>query len=339
MVKLKIYSILKKQVVEKVVDSFPDISALSSDGGLWIDICDYGKGEMDEVANKLQLDQLTVEDIVEGKQRVKVDDYPEYVYAVCKSISMAPQTGLDFSIVEISMVIRDNLIVSFHHEDSTITTRVAKVLMNRPIAPQKGSQLPSMVTHLIYDFSVDTFYDALSGIDSWLISTGGDVMDVDRLKASDIAGLKNMMRFISKARRQMNELRIVLTQFRDVTALLQRGSVKYIATTMAPQFRDVYDHTFQLIETLDSYMLRSSDLRDLYFTLRAAFTDNVLKFLTIIATIFLPLTFLTGFYGMNFTAGFLQPGSNSIIGFVSLTVAMIGLSLFMAFYFRAKGWL
>lgn len=218
-------------------------------------------------------------------------------------------------------------------------TKVSRAMLNRQPGIGKNAHFTSTLIHLIYDFSVDTYYDCLSGIDSWLISTGGDVMDVDRMQASDLAGMKNIMRFISKARRQMNELRITMTQFRDVMAMLQRGSVKYIVTTMSAEFRDVYDHTFQLIETIDSYMLRSSDIRDLYFTLRAAFTDNVLKFLTVIATIFLPLTFLTGFYGMNFTNGFIQPGSNSTIGFYALVVAMIALPLFMAIYFHRRGWI
>lgn len=339
MVKIKFYSPAKKQVLEKSYETFPEIASLPISSGVWIDVVDYTKLDLDDIAGKIGLDPLTVEDIMEGGQRVKIDDYPEYVYAVCKNVSLVAQTGIDFSIEEISMVIRENLVISFHKSESTIATKVAKVVLNRQLGTAKGVPFSASLVHLIYDFSVDTYYDCLSGIDSWLISTGGDIMDVDRMKASDLAGMKNVMRFISKARRQMNELRIILTQFRDVTAMFQRGSVKFVSTGMMPQFRDVYDHTFQLIETIDSYMLRSSDLRDLYFTLRAAFTDNVLKFLTVVATIFLPLTFLTGFYGMNFTAGFIQPGSGNIIGFYSLVIVMLSVSLLLAMYFRRKGWL
>ncbi len=339
MVNIKIYSIAGKKIIEESRESFPDPASFLSERGVWIDVADYEKVDLDDIAKKIGLDPLTVEDIIEGKQRVKIDDYPEYNYAVCKGVSTAPQTGLDFVIEEISMVIREKLVISFHKSDSSIMTKVSRAMLNRQPGIGKNAHFTSTLIHLIYDFSVDTYYDCLSGIDSWLISTGGDVMDVDRMQASDLAGMKNIMRFISKARRQMNELRITMTQFRDVMAMLQRGSVKYIVTTMSAEFRDVYDHTFQLIETIDSYMLRSSDIRDLYFTLRAAFTDNVLKFLTVIATIFLPLTFLTGFYGMNFTNGFIQPGSNSTIGFYALVVAMIALPLFMAIYFHRRGWI
>ncbi|MCL4332429.1 MAG: magnesium transporter CorA family protein [Candidatus Thermoplasmatota archaeon] len=338
MVKIQSYSWNRKQVKGESLDQFPEKGQLAG-GNLWIDVSEYTKEDIDRASGILSLDPLTAEDILEGGQRVKVDEYSDYVYLVSKGVSSAQESGLEFTMDEISIVIRENLLVTFHEKPSMIIENVSRAVLNATQEPGKDNYFSTVILHLIYDFSVDSFYEIASSVDSWLLSTGGDILDIDSMKASDLAEMKNLMRYISRARRRLNDLRIVMTQFRDVTSMLQHGSVKFVTASIGPQFRDIYDHTFQLIETLDSYMLRTSDLRDLYFTLRAAFTDNILKFLTIVATIFLPLTFLTGFYGMNFTSGFYQPGSSSIYGFYGMVAVMMGIGAFLAAYFRKKGWL
>lgn len=339
MVRIVSYLPSKKQIVEKELEFFPESQQAGADSGIWYDVSEYDKVAIEEIGAKIGIDPLTVEDILEGRQRVKFEDYPTYVYSVCKGVTSSEKLPLDFAIEELSIVVMQNLIVSFHQKESSIISRVIKAVLNRNVGTGKNQPFVSLVLYMLYDFSVDTFFGVVSGMDTWLISTGGDIMDVDRMKASDLAGMKALMRFISKARRQMNDLRILLGQFRDTTSMLQRGSVKYVSPDLAVQFRDIYDHTFQLIETLDSYMLRTSDLRDLYFTLRAAFTDNVLKTLTVVATIFLPLSFLASFYGMNFTPGFFEPGSSTATGFYSLVTVMLAMSATLLILFRKKGWI
>ena len=140
-------------------------------------------------------------------------------------------------------------------------------------------------------------------MENWLVSVRVDLLDFNNITSKELNNLKNIMSFISRARSEMGNLRITLTQHRDVMSLAQNDAIKFLSPDLSSDFRDVYDHTFQMIEALDSYTLRAGDIRDLYFTLKSAFTDNILRLLTIVATIFLPLTFLTGFYGMNFTPG------------------------------------
>ncbi|MHB8548965.1 MAG: magnesium transporter CorA family protein [Thermoplasmataceae archaeon] len=323
------------------IEEFRDLSEVTEqtlDRGCWIDIAGFGETDLSNAGERLQLDPLTIEDISTGKQRIKVEEYPGYVYAVCKGVSVTDDQKFNYSVDEISLILKQSLVVTFQSGKSEIISRVVKAIKNRVSTIKDSSILSTMAMHLIYDYSVDSFYDALSNVESWLISTGDEAIDVNSMKASDLQGLNGIMAIITKAKREMSELRTMLTQHRDVMSLAERGSIRYVSVDMMTQFRDVYDHTFQLIETLDSYMLRTSDIRDLYFTLRAAFTDNVLRLLTIVATIFLPLSFLTGFYGMNFTTGFDQPGSSSSYGFYALTAGMIALSVILFITFRKKGW-
>jgi len=110
-------------------------------------------------------------------------------------------------------------------------------------------------------------------------------------------------------RRKLMTLRRSLTPTRDMLGMVMRGAIPFVADSSLRSFRDVYDHSFQLLETIDNDRDRTSDVRDLYISLHSASTDNTIKVLTLVATIFLPLTLLAGIYGMNFTPGFFQPGT------------------------------
>ncbi len=327
----------KELQVQKYSDSEP-IQNYISQKDLWIDFEDFDNEALKKIGEMFGIDPLTIEDIIVGNQRIKIEDYQDYIFGVSKGVFTSKGAEFEYSKSETFIILSQNNILTFHMGSSQIINRVSETLKNR-IKSIKGNQIfTSIVIHLIYDFSVDSFYSALSDIENWLVSMRTEILDFDSLKATALSDVKSLMSHISRARREMSDLRIMLSQHRDVMSLAERGTLTFVSVDLMSAFRDVYDHTFQLIETVDSYMLRTGDVRDLYFTLRAAFTDNILRLLTIVATIFLPLTFLTGFYGMNFTAGFFQPGSGSIFGFYSLVTAMVMIAAVLLILFRKRGW-
>src|SRR5260370_16395518 len=129
-------------------------------------------------------------------------------------------------------------------------------------------------------------------------------------------------------------LRRSLTPTRDMIGMIMRGAVPFVADSSLRSFRDVYDHSFKLTETIDNERDRTSEVGDLYISLHSASTDNTIKLLTLVATIFLPLTLLAGIYGMNFTAGFFQPGSGDPLGFYIMILAMVIISLRLVYSFK-----
>lgn len=332
-------TIYRKELVSKEVNRAEDLKPIITQEQYWLDIQDYDSEDLKFIGDMYLLDPLTLEDILTGNQRIKTEDYQNYIFSVSKGVTRKESTQFDYATEEIFLVMSEKNIITLHKGKSSVVAHSAESLRNRAKTLKKESMMNSIVMHLIYDFSVDSFYTVLSEIENWLVSMRSEVLDFDSLRASDISDVKGLLTLISKARREMSELRIMLSQHRDVVSLAERGSVKFLSIDMMPAFRDVYDHTFQLIETLDSYMLRTGDVRDLYFTMRAAFTDNILRLLTIVATIFLPLTFLTGFYGMNFTPGFSQPGSDSIYGFYVIVASMVLLAGILLLFFKKRGWL
>ncbi len=315
------------------------LEGFSDQKGLWIDVQSYDQESLRAIGRIFGIDPLTIEDISVGNQRIKIEDYQEYVFGVSKGVRTLEGEDFNHEIDEIFIVLTPNNVVTFHKSESQTINKVTETLKNRVKTLKTDSVFTSLVMHLVYDFSVDSFYSALSNIENWLVSMRTEILDFDSLKASALSDVKGLMTHISKARREMSELRIMLSQHRDVMSLAERGTLKFLSITLMSAFRDVYDHTFQLIETVDSYMLRTGDVRDLYFTLRSAFTDNILRLLTIVATIFLPLTFLTGFYGMNFTQGFFQPGSASPYGFYATVATMVLIAVVLLTLFRRRGWI
>src|SRR5207249_6292555 len=144
---------------------------------------------------------------------------------------------------------------------------------------------------------------------------------------------------IGGVRKRLMVLRRSLSPTRDVVGMVMRGAVAFVADLSLRSFRDVYDHSFQLLETIDNDRDRTSDVRDLYISLHSASTDNTIKVLTPVATIFLPLTLLAGIYGTNFSPGFFQPCSSDPLGFYILILAMFVISLGFVYYFKRSGWI
>lgn len=328
----------KKDLTVRNLESLDELGEAERNRAFWIDITEYDQENLKTIGEKFNIDPLTTEDIFVGKQRIKVEDYPDYLFAVTKGVKNRAGTEFEYDTDEIFMILTQNNIISLHKNPSNILKHATETIRNKVKSLKGESLFASLVLHTLYDFSVDSFYTTLSDVENWLDSMRSEVLDFDSLKASTLSDVKDIMSMISRARREMSELRMILTQHRDVVSLAERGAVKFVSIGISPSFRDIYDHTFQLIETVDSYMSRTGDVRDLYFTLRSAFTDNILRLLTIVATIFLPLSFLTGFYGMNFTVGYLQPGTSTSYGFYALITFMVILSATLLLFFRKRGW-
>ena len=311
---------------------------IGPDDLFWVDVEGFTQDFLNYIEKRFSIDPLTVEDINTGKQRVKVEDYPGYTFMVSKNVTKTGKDEFSYDTEEIFLILMEKGILTFHLKPSSVVQHSMDSIVNRADAIMKEENFPSMVMHHVFDFSVDSFFSALSDMENWLVSVRVDLLDFDNITSRELNDLKNIMSFISRARSEMGNLRITLTQHRDVMSLAQNDAIKLLSPDLSHDFRDIYDHTFQMIEALDSYTLRAGDIRDLYFTLRSAYTDNILRLLTLVATIFLPMTFLTGFYGMNFTQGFYEPGSSSIYGFYGMVVIMLLIPSILLLIFRKRGW-
>jgi magnesium transporter len=193
--------------------------------------------------------------------------------------------------------------------------------------------------YIFLDFAVDAYYPILDEVENRLEELDKQAATTFKTRVKRMENVITIITTIEAVRKRLMTLRHSLTPTRDMLGMVMRGAVPFVADTSLRNFRDVYDHSFQLLETIDNDRDRTSDVRDLYISLHSASTDNTIKVLTLVATIFLPLTLLAGIYGMNFSPGFFQPGSSDPLGFYILILAMFVISLGFLYYFKRSGWI
>ena len=143
-------------------------------------------------------------------------------------------------------------------------------------------------------------------------------------------------------RRELRQLRRATWPLRDVAGMLGRGDFSLIGKPVRPAFRDCHDHVVQVTDFVESARERASDLAGLYLAMVGEKTNQVMKILTIIATIFIPLTFLCGVYGMNFqteASPYNMPELTWRFGYPAFWIAVVVILAGMLLYFRSKGWI
>jgi magnesium transporter len=311
---------------EKVIDSlgesyyYPDEEAVS-----WIDVEGLHEVELiRQVGDRQGLHPLVLEDIVNTKQRPKLEDYGDYLYVVLKLIR--PQGDGDIAIEQVSIIIGSRFVITFQEGlDGNIFSPIRERL--RSGKGRLRSMGADALAHSLVDFIVDSYFAAIE-------TTGEAVNDVEEAVVRRPS--EETVRRIYRLRRRMIELRRAVWPAREVLSALERRESPLISQEVALYLRDVYDHTIQVIDTLEAYREMVSGLLDIYLTSLSNRMNEVMKFLTIIGTIFIPLTFIAGVYGMNFQY---MPELRWSWGYYGILAFMALVALVMLLFFRRKRWL
>ncbi|TMI16136.1 magnesium/cobalt transporter CorA [Candidatus Bathyarchaeota archaeon] len=318
----------------ETVETFPD--QIGSSEMLWVDAESPTGDELADLKQRFSLDEYAVEDVVHRNQRPKMEDYGKNVFAV---IHVPVVKGHSSEIVELFVFFQKNWIITIHSVDSELIHSVDARIRARGLSPLATSPSPDLLFYIFLDFAVDAYYPILDEVEERLEEIDQKATTTFKTRVKRMENIVAIITTIEGVRKRLMTLRRSLTPTRDMLGMVMRGAVPFVADASLRSFRDVYDHSFQLLETIDNDRDRTSDVRDLYISLHSASTDNTIKVLTLVATIFLPLTLLAGIYGMNFTAGFFQPGSSDPLGFYILILAMFTISLGLVYSFKRSGWI
>ena len=303
---------------------------------LWVDVESPTEKELEEVRDRFSLDKYAIEDVIQKNQRPKMEDYGTNVFGV---VHIPASKDHRSDIVELFVFFQKDWIITIHSGDSELIRAVDSRVRARGLAPLTATPSADLLFYVFLDFAVDAYYPILDEVDDRLEKVDRMAVTTFRTRVRRMETVVEIMSSIGVVRKQLMTLRRSLTPTRDMIGMVMRGAVPFVADTSLRSFRDVYDHSFQLLETIDNDRDRTSDVRDLYISLLTASTGNIVKVLTVVATIFLPLTLLAGIYGMNFTTGFFQPGSADPLGFYVLTISMIAIALGLIYSFKRSGWI
>lgn len=267
---------------------------------------------------------LVLEDIVNTVQRPKIEDYSDYLFIVLKMLRQSE--NVDFSSEQLSIILGPDYLFTFQEG---IAGDAFESVRDR-IRNDKGKIRTLGADYLAYsliDAIVDGYFSVLEAFGERIIGVEDELTNTPDQRS---------LHRINVIKKEIIYLRKAVWPLREVISFLERGDSHLLHDTTRLYFRDVYDHTVQVIDTVETYRDLLSGMLDLYISSVSNRTNEVMKFLTVIGTIFMPLTFLVGVYGMNFKH---FPELDWKNGYFILWGIMISMSLLMVAYFKKKRWL
>jgi magnesium transporter len=288
----------------------------------WLDIEAPDGDDYRLLEDTFHFHPLTIEDIQHQNQRPKLDTYEGYHFVV---LFVAAFDGADVSFREHHLYLAPRYLVTVHQEPEPAFEKLHERINASPAASLHSS---GFLAYLVVDVLVDVAFSALTSLDEAV-----DQLQDEILVDASTAHLVNLQRL----KHGVTELRRIFGAQRDMfQRLVSHSLAQYDAETTA-YYRDVYDHILRQSETVDSLRDLLTGAMDVYLSTVSNRLNLTMKALTVIASVFLPLTFLTGFFGMNF--GWLVSRIDSPYAFaIGLTVMLISI-VFQLWLFRRRGWI
>lgn len=297
----------------------------------WLNIAGIHDIELlQEIGNYFHIHPLVLEDIVNTDQRAKSEEYDEYQYVVIRKLNF-PDKANELESDQISFILFKNLLISFQEDNLPIFESIynrLKVDGNR--IRKYGTDY---LMYVLIDNVVDGYFDVLDRFGDKLEDLEDQIMDGPE---------KDTMQGIQHLRRELIFFRKSVWPLRDMLNNLYRLDTPLIDASMRIYLRDVYDHSIHVIDTIENYRDMVMSLTDTYMSSVSNRMNEIMKVLTIIATIFIPLTFIVGLYGMNFNTSvspFNMPELKFYYGYPAVWLVMIIVAIIMIIYFRRKKWL
>lgn len=290
----------------------------------WINIDGiYDQSLVKIVGDQLNLHPLTIEDIMNTDHRPKVEYFENYLHFTLKMLSYDKKKSSILS-EQISFVMGKNFVISFQETPGDIFDPIRDRINNN-----KGRVRKRKADYLIYAL-VDVI------VDNYFIITDELQHDIENLEHNILdSPEKEELHQILKLKKDMVFLRKSVIPVREAIGALEKTDSPLIEKSTRQFLRDVYDHTIYIGESVENYREMLQSLLDIYLTGLSNKLNNVMKILTVISTIFIPLTFIAGLYGMNFKT---IPGDSHPYGFVIATVIMLLIGIAMVFVLRRKKW-
>jgi magnesium transporter len=265
---------------------------------------------------------LTLEDIVNTDQRPKFEDYENYLVVVMKMLYY----DIALHGEQLTIILMENLVITFqeiHGQDAFTPIRKRLHDGNGRVRRYGADYL----CYALMDAIVDSYFNILEKI-------GNKIEDIDEILITNPS--PNTIEILHDLKREMIHLRKAVWPVQDLLISFQRSETLLIKSTTDLYLRDISDHSVRVIETVENYRDLISSMMDVYLSSLSHKMNEVMKVLTIMSSIFIPVTFIAGVYGMNFD---FMPELHSVYGYVITWIVMLTVMISLAIYFKRKKWL
>lgn len=280
--------------------------------------------QIEKIGQHYKLHPLILEDIVNTSQRPKIDEYKDYFFIVLKMMYYDADEKLVSE--QVSIVMGKNYVLTFQEAEGDVFDSLRdRIRQKKGRVREEGSDY---LMYALMDAIVDHYYA--------IIEIMGN--KIEDLEDDLFTGLtqEQISQQIQNLKREILKLRRAIFPLREIINRVEKSDNPLIEEKTTHYFRDVYDHIIQVTENIDIYREMIWSLMDMYMTTISNKMNEVMKVLTIIATIFIPLTFIAGIYGMNFTN---MPELQYKYGYYIVWIVMLVVLIGMLVYFKRKKWL
>ncbi len=264
---------------------------------------------------------LLLEDIMNNEQRPKIETFEDHIFVILKMLTYEKK---EISTEQISIIIGKNFVISFQETEGDIFGPIRKrIRENKGKLRKRG---PDYLAYSLIDAIVDHYFAVLEKLEE-------QIEDVEETINRPTAETIKIMHHL---KRQTISLQRSIWPLREVVSGMMRSESIILKKTTAIYLRDVYDHTIQIMDTIETFRDILAGMMEVYLFSLSNKTNEIMKVLTIIGTIFIPLTFITGIYGMNFD---FMPALSWEYGYYAVMIGMLLIVIFLLFYFRKRRWI
>jgi magnesium transporter len=295
---------------------------------VWVDFRGLGDaGLISRVGELFGIHRLALEDVINLGQRAKLEEYAGHVFIV----AYIPKCEEHLHSEQLSLFAGANFVLTFQEDTGDDLEAVRERIRSRRGRIRDAGA--DFLAYALLDCAIDHYFP--------VIDTYGERLD--QLEDDILGGLdRDIIARLHDIRRDLRALKRTLWQLRDATERFMSGTRSPVSESTRLYLRDCHDHTIRAIEAVESFGELAADLSSLYFARMSHRMNDIMRLLTIIATIFIPLTFITGVYGMNFNpdvSPFNMPELNWYWGYPFVWGVILCVILGLVLYIRRRGWL
>ncbi len=300
----------------------------------WLQVNGLGDEKLiEQIGTQFGINPLVLEDIVNTHQRPKIDDYNNFFFATSRLINYKDNV---VSNCQVSFIVKDDLIISFQEDYNKVFDVVAKRLHSgKGLIRIAG---PAYLCYAMMDTIFDIYFSLLNNL--------GDLLEDIEEQLYDNPD-KTIMYEAQRVKRSLIVLRRATWPERDKINSMIRDDTPLISEEVKVFLRDAYDHCIQIIDMIESYQEITSSIIDVYLSIVSNRMNEIMKVLTLISVVFMPITFIVGVYGMNFQH--VDPVTNKVLpanmpeltsphGYLYCWIAMIAITIAQVAFFWKKGW-
>jgi len=315
-----------EKVIEKEFENIDECLAFKDLPGfnIWINVDGLDDVQViEKLGSCFKIHPLTLEDILNTRQRPKMDDYGAYIYTVLNMICLDIEKN-ELIIEQVSIIFGSNFIISFQERGGDVFDPIRDRFENPAARIRKNGV--DYIAYSLIDSIIDNYFIILEHY-------GEQIEDLEEELV--IHPRPDALKIIQKYKREMILLRKSVWPLRELISGLQRVESDLIKENTKVYLTDIYDHTIQVIDAVEDIRDILSSMIDVYLSSISYRMNDIMKVLTIIATIFIPLTFVAGVYGMNFDY---MPELRWRWGYPAVMLFMTTVGVTMFIYFKKKRW-